>query len=98
MAIKQIQVSVNAQGSPVVNIPDVTLWSPDSEQAQWLGMGPYEVYFPTQSPFASSSFNCPSGSSAPLNSGPLKAGATGVYKYNVRIGTQVLDPKITVRP
>jgi len=98
VAVKQIQVSANAQGCPAVNISDVALWSPDGDEAQWLGTGPYEVYFPDESPFSNSSFNCPSGSSAPLNSGPLKVGATGVYKYNVRIGTQVLDPKITVHP
>ena len=98
MAIKQIQITANAQGSPVVNIPDVTLWSPDGDQAQWNGTGPYEVYFPTESPFSNSSFNCPSGSSAPLCSGPLNVGATGDYKYNVRIGTKVLDPKVTVKP
>jgi len=98
VTIKQVQVSCNAQGSPVVNIPDVTLWSPDGDQMQWLGNGPYEVHFPSGTPFANSSFNCPAGSSTPLSSGPIQQGATGVYKYNVRIGTKVLDPRVTVSP
>jgi len=98
MAIKQIQVSVNSQGAPIVDIPDVDVWKPDGDQVQWNGTGPYMIDFVGSSPFSSSSFSCPSGSSTPLSSGPIKAGATGSYKYKVIIGSNVLDPTVKVHP
>ena len=98
MSIKQVQISTTQQGAPAVDISTVDLWLPDGDQVQWLGTGPYEVSFPSGSPFASSSFNCPSGSSTPLSSGPIKTGSTGPYKYNVQIGSKILDPTIKIHP
>jgi len=98
MAIKQVHVSSNSQGSPIVDIPDVDIWVPDGDQVQWVGTGPYMIDFVGSSPFSSSSFSCPDGSSTPLSSGPIKVGATGSYKYNVKIGSKVLDPNVKVHP
>ena len=98
MAIQQIQVSVGAAGSPVVNVPDVTIWSTNGDQVQWTGAGPFEIYFPSGTPFASDNFVCLAGSSAPVSSGPINSGATGTFKYNVSINGKVLDPKIKIKP
>lgn len=96
--IQEIHVSTNAQGVPIVNLPDVEIWSTKGDQVQWVGTGPYVVYFPAGSPFASSTFTCPAGSSNPQSSGPITAGATGSYKYNVVINGRILDPRIKIKP
>jgi len=98
MAIKQVRVSTSAQGSPIVDVPDVDVWVPNGDEVQWTGTGPYTIDFAGNSPFSSSSFSCPDGSSTPLLSGPINVGATGTYKYNVKIGSKVLDPNVKVHP
>ena len=96
--IQQIRVSTNAQGMPQVNIQDLEIWSTQGDQVQWVGVGPYVVFFSSGSPFASSTFTCPAGSSTPQSSGPITAGASGSFKYNVQVNGKILDPRIIVKP
>ena len=97
MAIKQIAVTSDAQGNPGVNIEDLDIWSTEGDQVHWTGSAMFIIDFQGNSPFASSVFsNGEMGVGA--SSGPIKAGATGSYKYNVKIGSKTLDPIVKVHP
>ena len=96
--VKRVQVTTDSQGSPAVNTPDVEIWSTKGDQVEWAGTGPFIIDFGGNTPFSASIFTNMSASSAVLVSGPIKTGATGPYKYSVKIGSKVLDPRIIIQP
>jgi hypothetical protein len=93
-SVVQITVGIDSAGNPTVDQTDVTLWSTKGDSCKWVSANiPFMITFAAGTPFANSNFSDVSGTS-----GAIQTGATGPYKYSVRVGTKILDPRLIVRP
>ncbi len=93
-SVKLVMVGVDAQGNPTVDHADIEIWSTAGDQVKWMSAGiPFLITFAAGSPFAQSSYSGPS-----VLSGAISSGATGPYKYSVKVGVKTLDPRVIVRP
>jgi hypothetical protein len=91
---KVVTIGVDEQGSPTCDPMDVDIWSTLGDTINWVSSGiVFLITFASGSPFSLSSFYGPDALS-----GPIRAGASGSFKYSVHVNGKILDPKVGVHP
>jgi hypothetical protein len=91
---KVVTIGVDAQGNPTCDPMEVAIWSTLGDTVNWVSSGiVFLITFPLTSPFSQSNFYGPN-----VCTGPIRAGVSGLFKYEVHVNGNILDPKVGVHP
>lgn len=93
---KRVNILHRPGGKPAVDQDEIEIWSTKGEEVEWscdhAGQEFY-ICFGGKSPFKQRHFH-----SRNNQSGPVRPGASGSYKYSIEIDGQVLDPTVIIKP